>query len=86
MRPAMIERGCLRCDLSIDTESRHTLIYSEEWASEESLTRQILSDRFVRVLMLMETASRPPELDFAFVSETRGLEFVEAVLREGKGS
>lgn len=80
---ARIERACVRCDLCVDVESRDTLVYSEEWASEEDLHRQVRSDRFVRMLSLMELAEHPPELEFSFVSRTRGLDYVEAVKGPG---
>jgi quinol monooxygenase YgiN len=83
MLPARIERTCLRCELCVDAESRDAITYSEDWESEEELRRQIVSERFVRVLLLMEMADRPPDLEFVFASKTRGLDFVEAVKRQG---
>jgi quinol monooxygenase YgiN len=83
MLPARIERACLRCELSADVESRGTLLYLEDWASEAEMERQIRSDRFVQMLLLMEMAQSPPDLQFSFVSETRGLDYVEATKQQG---
>ena len=79
MLPAKIDRHCMRCELSVDVESRDTLLYSEEWVSEDEVKRQIRSERFALMLLLMETCGRPPDLEFEFVARRSGMEFVEAV-------
>lgn len=83
MLPARLERSCVRCALGIDSESPQTLIYTEDWSSEQDLSRHIRSDRFVQLMLLMETAACPPELEFLFVSGVRGLDFVERVRSTG---
>ncbi|HEX8911135.1 MAG TPA: hypothetical protein VF796_02165 [Humisphaera sp.] len=85
MLPARIERTCVRCAVAVDAESRDTLIYSEDWLSQEDVDRQIRSPRFAQVLVIMEMADRPPTLEFEFVSQTRGLEYAESVKLAGGG-
>jgi hypothetical protein len=51
----------------------------QDWSSEAELKSHIRSSCFTDLLMLMETAVEPPMLEVHLVSETRGLEFVEAV-------
>ena len=46
---------------------------------EEDLREQVRSDRFSRLLELMESASERPQLRFELGSETRGLDYVEEV-------
>ena len=83
MRPARSEASCIRCELLADTQSPEVLLYIEEWIVTSDRERQISSPRFGVLLLLMEEACGRPELKFALVGETRGLEYVEAV-REGQ--
>jgi quinol monooxygenase YgiN len=79
MLPARMERGCTSTQLSADVERPDALCYREEWLTERDIDRQICSDRFARLLELMETAAEPPVLEFRFVSATRGLDYVAAL-------
>ena len=40
---------------------------------------QIRSRRFVRLLILMETAPKPPLLEVRSVSEIRGLDYIRSI-------
>ena len=73
-----LERGCLRSEVLQDTNDTCLLQYAEEWESEEELNRQIRSERFTRLLALMEAASEPPEFQLRFIDSICGLEYVEA--------
>ncbi len=53
--------------------------YVEDWSSEEALREQVRSDRFSRLLELMESAMEPPQLEFELGNGTRGLDYVEEV-------
>jgi quinol monooxygenase YgiN len=77
MRVTRFETGCLGCDVWSDRDS--TVHYREEWASEADMRRRVRSDAFTSLLMVMETASRPPDVRFEFVTVTRGLDYVAEV-------
>ena len=81
MVPTRRERGCTSCQLALSSESSDPmrLSYVEDWSSEEDLREQVRSDRFSRLLELMESASERPHLRFDLGSETRGLDYVEEV-------
>ena len=53
------------------------LCYLEEWDEEEELFVQLRSERFSRLLEVMECASEPPFLEFRFVTTRRGLDYIE---------
>lgn len=78
-RPARLERECLAARILEDLEADGVVCYIEEWASNESVARRVGSDPFRQLLGLMEASLRPPTLEFRFVSEVRGLDYVEAV-------
>lgn len=77
-----LDRGCSDCRLSVDANDPRSFCYVEDWNSLEDLEREIRSDRFTRLLLLLETAPELPVLEFRFVSETRGLDYVGEVRRK----
>ena len=81
MVPTRRERGCVSCQLLLSSESCDPMriSYVEDWSSEEALREQVRSDRFSRLLELMESALEPPQLEFELGNGTRGLDYVEEV-------
>jgi len=74
--PTSIEPGCLEC--RVWTEDHETCVrYEEVWATDEAARRRVRSDGFTRILELLESVPQPPTLRFEFVSDTRGLDYVE---------
>jgi quinol monooxygenase YgiN len=81
MVPTRRERGCVSCQLELSSESSDPMriSYSEVWSSEEELREQVRSERFLRLLELMENALEPPQLRFELPGGERGLDYVEEV-------
>jgi quinol monooxygenase YgiN len=75
--PARLSRGCSRVELCAEVEQPRVLCYLEEWDEEEELFVQLRSERFSRLLEVMECASEPPFLEFRFVTTRRGLDYIE---------
>jgi quinol monooxygenase YgiN len=71
-----LEPGCLGCSAWIDPDS--TVRYVEEWHTETDMRRRVRSDRFTSVLSIVE-AAQEPQVQFDFVTSTRGLDYVEQV-------
>ncbi len=82
MLPVQLEGGAARTLLSSEVGTPEAICYVEEWPTADALAADIRTHRFSRLLALMETAAEVPTLEFRFVTETRGLEYVEAVLLE----
>lgn len=80
--PAQLPGSCSHASICCELEDPDVLCYDEEWTKPEDLVREVYSDRFVRLLALMETAAEPPRLEFRFVTETRGLDYVAEVRGE----
>ncbi len=80
MLPVQLDRGCAGCHLYVDADDPYLLSYVENWETAEDLNREIRSNRFTRLLSVMESAPEPPVLEFRFLSHTRGLDYVEEVL------
>jgi hypothetical protein len=58
--------------------------YVEEWATEDAMRLRVRSERFTRLLEVLESAPSSPWVQFDFVTETRGLDYV-AEVRDSDG-
>ena len=67
------DAGCLGCTTSVGPDS--TVHYVEEWMTEADIRRRVLADRFTLLLAVVEAAEHA-DVQFDFVNETRGLDYV----------
>jgi quinol monooxygenase YgiN len=79
MGPTRFEPGCLGCLVWKEMEDGTTLRYAEEWATEADIRRHVRSERFTSLLGIMEAAREPPQVQFDFVTLSRGLDYVAEV-------
>lgn len=79
LRAARAEKGFISGRLCLEADDPDAVLYKERWQTREDFEEQLRSSRYTRLLALMESASEQPSLEFHFVSETRGLEYVAAV-------
>ena len=79
MLPLQAAPGFVSCSLCQETDDANTLCYVEEWHTTEDLNRQIRSTHYTRLLSIMESAAEPPELRLNWVTDVKGLEYLEAV-------
>jgi quinol monooxygenase YgiN len=71
--------GCASASVFEQLSPGQAILYMETWLSEEELRRHIQSGVYRWTLAAMELASVPPEICFHQVSDTRGLDLVEAL-------
>ena len=81
MLPLQAATGFISCRLCQETDHGDTVCYTEEWHSPEDLDRQIRSIHYTRLLAIMEEAAEPPELRLNWVTDVKGLEYLESVRR-----
>jgi quinol monooxygenase YgiN len=74
MATTRLEPGCLRCTVWTDAES--IVHYAEEWGTEAEMKRRVRSDKFTSLLSVIESAQQSPEVQFEFITSTRGLDYV----------
>jgi len=74
-----LKSGCMDCAVYTDHGEVKWIFYLEQWQSREFLDKHIRSELYFRVLTAMELARESPEIYFHEVSNTRGLEYVEAL-------
>ena len=75
------EQGCIGCRLFSDVTNANALCYIEEWLTESALRGQIRSERFHRLIAIMEAAAERPRFEVQVVTVSHGLEYLEAMLR-----
>ena len=68
-----LEKGCLGCSTWFGAD--FTVHYVEDWATEADIRQRVLSDRFASLMAVVEAAAQA-EVQFDFVHETRGLDYV----------
>ena len=78
-------RGCLRCHVSVDLDDPLTFHYVEQWGAEFDFREEIGSERFNRLIAVMEAAAARPEFALQFVSRSAGLDYIEGALRRARG-
>lgn len=74
--------GCQCCCIYEQANDKHAVLYIEQWQSMEALQRHVQSSMYMRLLTAMELASEAPEIQFYEVSQTRGMEMIEALRGE----
>jgi quinol monooxygenase YgiN len=79
MLPLQAAPGFIFCRLCQEADDANTICYAEEWHTPEDLDRQIRSSHYTRLLAIMEEAAEPPELRLSWVTDVKGLEYLEAV-------
>lgn len=80
MASTRTEPGCIGCSVSADLSEKGRIRYSEEWQTEDALQRQFQTDRFRRVIALVENATEAPIVEFLLPGGSRGLEYVQDVV------
>ena len=77
--PTSLEPGCLGCRVWTEDHDESSVRYEEIWATEEAIRMRVCSERFTRLLEVLESAPEAPSVQFDFVTETRGLDYVREV-------
>ena len=78
MRPALRVRGCRFAQIYRWADDDRRLTYVEEWDDPGALREQFGSERFVRLLELLDAAAERPIVEFRVISEQHGLEYMTA--------
>ena len=74
MVPTRRKQGCLSCQLVLSSESSDParISYTEDWSSEDDLREQVRSERFSRLLELMDTRRRFRSCNFSCQAASEG--------------
>jgi len=76
MRPAQRAHGCRLARTYRWADDDRRIDYVEEWDDARELRGQFGSERFVRLLEVLEMAAERPVVEFRVIAERHGLEYV----------
>jgi quinol monooxygenase YgiN len=80
--PTLVEPGCIECRVLEEVADPARLQYLEWWETTDQLVAHLRSRGYRQVLAAMEESVVPPDLKFLWVSEVKGIEFLEATRLE----
>ena len=86
MRPAQQTRGCSFAEIYRRVNDDCRIEYVEEWDDPRELRQQFGSERFLRLLEVLETAAERPLVEFRIIAKTHGLEYIAAGSLPHEGS
>jgi quinol monooxygenase YgiN len=78
-RLTIVRPGCLGCWLDEEDALHNPIRYGEQWASEDDLYEHIRSRLYRQILTAIELSRQPPDVTFHYVSNSKGMELIEAV-------
>ena len=79
MRSVQVDAACADAHVLADVDDRSVLWYWEDWSRLEAFERHLRSERFARLLAVIETSSTLPLLECRIVTERRGLDYFASV-------
>lgn len=71
------ESGCISCRVYRGVEDVRAIMLEELWMSDEDLQRHLRSEKYRKVLLVVEMASEPPEIRFDAIARSTGVETIE---------
>jgi quinol monooxygenase YgiN len=71
------EPGCMSCRLYRGVEDVRAIMLEELWMSDEDVQHHLRSDKYRKVLLVVEVAAEPPEIRFDTIAHSTGVETIE---------
>jgi len=71
------EPGCISCRLYQGVDEENAIMIEELWVNDADLQRHLRSDKYRKVLLVVEMAAEPPEIRFDTISHSSGVETIE---------
>ena len=77
--PIRAQPGCLDFGLYEEIGDGDQILYMEAWETQGHLERHMRSNRYERLLAVMDASVQQPVLRYQTISSVAGLEYLEAV-------
>jgi len=71
------EPGCISCGLYRGVDDKAIIMIEELWMSDADLQRHLRSDKYRKVLLVIEMAAERPEIRFDTIAQSSGVEAIE---------
>ncbi len=79
-----VQPGCLSCQVYRNGQEDNVLMFEQQWSNEADLERYLRSDDCQKMLLLLEMATKEPEIRFDTIMSSTGIETIEKA-REDSG-
>ncbi len=80
------EPGCISCRLYRGVGDKDVIMIEELWSSDTDMQRHLRSDKYHKILLVVEMAVEPPEIRFDGIAHSSGLETIEKVRNDSEQS
>ncbi len=74
--PTRVETGCISCRLYREVIDPRSVIWLEEWSTQEDLERHLRSRQYMKILAALDMSDMRPEIRFDTVVETKGMQLI----------
>lgn len=71
------EPGCVSCRLYRGVDDEGVIMLEELWLSEKDLKLHLRSDKYHKILLVVEMAMEAPEIRFDMIAQSSGVETIE---------
>jgi quinol monooxygenase YgiN len=71
------EPGCISCRVYRGVEDARAIMLEELWLGDADLQRHLRSDKYRKILLVVEMAAEPPEIRFDAIARSSGVETIE---------
>jgi quinol monooxygenase YgiN len=71
------EPGCVSCRLYRGVEDARAIMLEELWMSDEDVQNHLRSEKYRKILLVVEMAAETPEIRFDLITHTGGVETIE---------
>ena len=78
------EPGCISCRLYRSVDDGDVIMIEELWLSSTDMQRHLRSDKYHKILLVVEMAAEPPEIRFDSIAHSSGLETIEKVRNDSE--
>jgi quinol monooxygenase YgiN len=82
IEPSLVQQGCKAFSVYNEMQDTNAFFLLEEWRTREDFDSYVGSEEFKKILAILDLATIPPEIKISTVSDTVGLEAIEAILRD----
>jgi len=72
-----IQHACIQSRIYEDLEEENVIMFEELWRSREELERNLRSEEYHNLLLVIEMALKQPEIRFDTISSSTGIELIE---------
>ena len=71
------ESGCISCRIYRGVEDIRAIMLEELWMSDEDVQHHLRSERYRKILLVVEMVAEPPEIRFDTIAHSTGVEIIE---------